>query len=236
MRNLSYWAKYHPVHARLIIAISHCLLACIAYFLGSQLQTDLSALWMYLFIAVFFIARITYPSRQNRHNYRIRKWHDFVAAASGFFILIFFINQLDRPFSLHQNVQAAKRTEPTPYKYTEAKKLLEQFKTGEKTKFTTREKRIIKKEFKYQLGQYAKAKVTGKKANAEQVLLIILACIAAVGLLYLLAALACTISCNGYEALAVVVFLAGTAALVWGLIRIIRSINRKRPAKNSQSS
>lgn len=239
MRNLSYWAKYHPVHARVIIVIARCALAVIAYFLGTQLLqfgTELSPLWIYLLIITFFAAGATYPSARNRKNYSTRKMYDLVIASCGFFIVLCLANQLNRPFVLLQNSQAAVRVDPSPYKYAEAKKLLEQFQKGEKTKFTAKEKRIIKKEFKYQLGQYAKAKALGRKANAEQVLLIIVACIVAVGLLYLLSGLACTIACNGADALAVVVFVVGAAAIIWGLIRVIRSIKRKRSAQKTQSS
>ena len=68
----------------------------------------------------------------------------------------------------------------------------------------------------------------GKKADAEQVALIILACIAAVGLLYLVMALACTLSCNGSDAAAVIVAILGLAGIIWGLIAVIRAINRKK--------
>lgn len=239
MRNLSYWAKHHPVYARIIIVVSRCVLAAIAYFLGWQLlQFDigLSPLWIYFFILLFFVTGATYPQARNWENYKSRKFYDLVIASCGFFIVLCLANQLNKPFTLYQNAQATVSVEPSLYKNAEAKKLLEQFQKGEKTKFTAKEKRIIKREFKYQLGQYVKAKVLGKKATADQVLLIILACIAAVGLLYLLAALSCTIACNGADALAIVVFVAGTAAIVWGLIRIIRSISRKRRKAETQSS
>jgi hypothetical protein len=238
MRNLSWWAKLHPASARSIIIISHCLLALIAYFLGTQLLQfgiEISPSWICFLILVFFVAAATYPSK-GKGNYTRRKLYDLIAAACSFFIMLCVTNQLDRPFVFHQNVQAAIKVEPSPYKNAEAKKLLEQFKNGEKTKFTRKEKRIIKSEFKYQLGQYAKAKITGRKVTAEQTLLIILACIGAVGLLYLLAGLACSISCNGSEALALIVFIAGTVAIVWGLIAIIRSINKKRATPKTRST
>jgi hypothetical protein len=136
--------------------------------------------------------------------------------------------QLNKPVFVYETAQATTITKPSPYKYAEAKRLLEQFKNGEKTKFTAKEKRIIKKEFKYQLFQYSKAKVTGDKSNAETALLILLACIAAVGLFVLLAGLACNISCNGSEAAALILFIFGTAAIIWGLVKVIRSIQRKR--------
>jgi hypothetical protein len=229
MRKLSLWAKYHPASARITIIISRVLLFLIACFLGKQLTTSgivLSPLWIYFFIAVFFIAGATYPRKKSSSNYTRRKLYDFLVAGCGFFIALSLVAQLDMP--AYGTVQATVPVEPSPYKYAEAKKLLEQHNRGEKIKFSGKEKRIIKKEFNYQLLQYAKAKITGKKLDAEQTLLIILACIAAVGLLYLVAALACTLSCNGSDAAALIVGILGLAGVIWGLIAVINAINRKK--------
>jgi hypothetical protein len=228
MRKLSLWAKHHPVFARIIIIISRILLFFIACFLGKQLTfygIGLSPLWIYFFIAVFFIAGATYPRKRSSSNYLKRKLYDFTVAACGFLITLSLVAQLDKPF--YATVQATVPVDQSPYKYAEAKKLLEQFKNGEKTKFRGKEKRIIRKEFNHQLFQYAKAKITGKKADADQALLIILACIAAVGLLFLVLSLACTLSCNGSDAAAVIVAILGLAGVIWGLVAVIRAINRK---------
>lgn len=230
MRKLSFWAKHHIVYARIIIVISHCLLIGIGYFLGKlalERNVALSPLLIYLLIGVFFLAAATYPSKHT-NTYRRRKLYDLIVASCGFGLVILGAYQLNAPVSNYQSANATSVVKPSPYKYAEAQKLLEQFKTGEKTKFSSKEKRIIKKEFNYQLLQYAKAKVTRNKIDGEQTVLIILACIAAVGLLYLLAALACTLSCNGSDAAAVIVGILGTAAIIWGLVAAIRAITRKK--------
>ena len=233
MRKLSLWAKHHTALARILIVISRILLFFIACFLGKQLTVlgiGLSPLWIYFFIAVFFIAGATYPRKRPSSNYLKRKLYDFAVAGCGFFITLSLVVQLDSPF--YATAQAAVPVNPSPYKYEEAKILLEQFKRGEKIKFTGKEKRIIRKEFNYQLLQYGKAKITGNKADAEQAILIFLACVAAVGLLYLVAALACTLSCNGSDAAAVIVGILGLAGVIWGLIALIRAINRKKTKTN----
>ncbi len=229
MRKLSLWAKHHPVLARIIIVASRILLFLIAFFLGKQLPASgigLSPLWIYFFIGLFFIAGATYPRKRSSFNYLKRKLYDFTVAACGFFIMFSLVAQLDKPF--YATVQATVPADPSPYKYAAAKNLIEQFQKGEKIKFNGKEKRIIRKEFNYQLLQYGKAKIMGEKADAEQVALIILACIAAVGLLYLVMALACTLSCNGSDAAAVIVAILGLAGIIWGLIAVIRAINRKK--------
>lgn len=235
MRKLSLWAKFHPAYARIIIVISHCLLIWIGYFFGVQLfktNISLSPLWLYLFIGIFFIAGATYPSGK-RGNYAKRKTYDLIVACCSFLMVLCVSNQLNAPVGVSETVQATTVINPSPYKYAEAKKLLEQFKNGEKTKFTSKEKRVIRKEFNYQLVQYAKAKVTGDKKSGEEVAFIILACIAAVGLFYLVMALACTLSCNGSDAAAVIVGVLGTAAIIFGLIAVIRAIRRKKSISNT---
>jgi hypothetical protein len=78
-----------------------------------------------------------------------------------------------------------------------------------------------------QLKKYAVAKVTGDKKAGDNAGLIILAIVGALGLLILVGALACNISCNGGTGGAIAVALLGTAAVVIGLIAVIRSIKRK---------
>ena len=70
-----------------------------------------------------------------------------------------------------------------------------------------------------------------------KIVLIFLAVVVAAGLLYVLAALACTISCSGAEALAVIVALVGTFGIVFGAIRLIQAIlGKKRRKKRSTST
>jgi hypothetical protein len=45
-------------------------------------------------------------------------------------------------------------------------------------------------------------------------------------LLYLLAALACTISCNGAEGAAIVVGVVGTAAIIFLFVKLMKHLNR----------
>lgn len=93
---------------------------------------------------------------------------------------------------------------------------MQQFKNGEKTSFSRKEKRLIRKEFNHQLLRYGKVTVTGNKEAQGNAGVIILACIVAVGLLSLLALLACSLACKGAEAVAVIVAVLGMAAVVWG--------------------
>ena len=55
----------------------------------------------------------------------------------------------------------------------------------------------------------------------------ILAIIGALGLFLVVAALACGLGCNGSGTGAIAVAVLGTAAIVFGLIAVIRAIQRK---------
>lgn len=230
MRKLSHWAKQHPAYARIVIVISHCILIWIGYFLGtrsSRSGIELSPLWIYFLIAAFFVTGALYPSDRSSKKYLERKLCDFLAVACSFLLTICVVNNLNTPAVIYQTAEAVMPVNPPSYKYAEAKNLLERFEKGGNTKFTLKEKKIIKKEFKYQLLRYAKAKIAGNKNDASDAAAIVFVCIAAAGLFFLVIGLACNLSCNGSEAAAWIVFILGTAAIIWGSVAVIRAIRRK---------
>lgn len=68
-----------------------------------------------------------------------------------------------------------------------------------------------------------------------KILLTVLVVVVAAGLLYLLTGLACTLSCNGSEALAWIVFLVGSAGIIFCAVRIIQWIfGRKRKKRKKK--
>lgn len=240
MRKLSRWAKFHPIAARVIIVISRCLLLMIAWFLGKQVTLagiGLSPLWLYFFILLFFVTGMLYPRRLTAATYMRRKVCDAVVCVSGFLMVLCLTAQLHQPFAVYQTVRATVPVGDSSFKNPEVQRLLQQYKDGEKTSFSRKEKRLIRKEFNHQLIRYGTATITGQKEAQRNAGVIILACIVAVGLMYLVLALACTLSCNGSDAAAVVVGVLGTAAIVWGLVAVIKSTRRKKePSAESRSN
>lgn len=237
MRALSFWAKHHPISARILIVVSRCLLLWIASFLGTEIlraNMTISPLWICFFMMLFLVTCLVYPSNVSAVNYARRKRCDLVVCVSGFVMALCLLVQLQTPF--YSTARASLPADTASYKYPEAQKLLAQFNSGEKTDFSRKEKRIVRREFNYQLLRYAKAKLTGNKEESGNAGLIILACIAAVGLFFLVLSLACTLSCNGSDAAAIVVALLGTAGIIWGLVAVIRNIKRKKnqPATQNQ--
>jgi len=238
MRTISNWARLHPATARILIILFHLTLGLIAYFLATELFKRnlilpgiVSTVCILLFIAsvLFYPDRIRGVKKTNAGFIR-QKTCDFLLAFCGFVLAIFICNRvLFDQMPVTQPVQASIVIEKPLYKHAESKKLLDALKSGEidKKDLTRKEKRILKDEFKYQLGQFVDAKLHGDKARAGDAGLIILTIIGAGLLLYLVAALACTLSCNGSDAAALVVVLLGTAGIVFGLIAVLKAIKRK---------
>src|SRR5690349_14302057 len=133
MRKLSYWAKYHPVQSRIIIAFSHVLLTGIAVWLAWQLflqGIQVQSALVYVFLLLFILAAVMYPRfktgvKKTVGVYRRQKACDLVVAICGFAMACIYSNQVffnDTPGL--QNVMASVINPVEPgYKNPEAKKI-----------------------------------------------------------------------------------------------------------------
>lgn len=239
MRKLSFWAKQNPWKARIIIIISHILLTILALFTGRQLLSlgmGIPAWLLYLFALIFITVVFIYPSKHvwagcRTAFYIKQKVCDFALAAATFLMFLVLGNNQGEVTQLFSASLASVVTVPAVKEKPTAAEILESLKHRDKSTLTRTEKRILKQEFKKQLKVYAVSTLKGDKDAAGQAGLIILAVIAAVGLLYVVAAISCNLSCNGSEGGAAVVALLGTAAVVLGLILVIRAISRKNRRK-----
>jgi hypothetical protein len=236
MRKLSVWAKRHPWSARVIIILSHILLLLLAWYTGStliNLNVFLPGLLLFAFMVVYLSAVLFYPSKSEKHFlskqlfYIKQKACDFSLAAASYGMVVCLANKgngmnyiFQPAFGIEVLNTTGKKERPS------AAEILESLKCRDKSTLTREEKRILKKEFRLQLKNYAVAKLTGNKDKATDAGLVILAIVAAVGLWFLLAALACNIACNGMEGAAVIVLILGTAGIIIGLIAVIRAITR----------
>jgi hypothetical protein len=230
MRKISLWAKHHRFEAIAFIVIIKLLLAVIAFYLGSLLLE----LKFYIPFSVFIIAltvlitaALLYPSRRlsrlSKKKFYIRqKSCDFLIATCSFVMIGTLVNNnLPVPGATISSASTV-TTSTTPT----AEEILASLQYRDKSSLTKQEKRILKEEFKKQLNLFAKAKIAGNKKDGANALWIILTIIAALGLLYLVAALACSIACNGSDAAAIIVAVLGAAAVIWGAIAVIKRISR----------
>ncbi len=236
MHTISQWAKHHVTAARLFIVLIKVCLAIFAWFLGKNLSAsgvNLSIAILYTSLFVFLISFILYPRRVNntlskRSFYLRQKSCDFLLGASTFVCFIVMTNnssfiQRILPSAYASALPTSEREKPKT-----AAEILTSLQTRDKSTLTKKEKRILRQEFKVQLKEHIKAKISGNKQKQNESLYILLTIIAAVGLLYLLAALACHISCSGAEGLAIVVGIVGAAGIIWGAVALIRSLSRKK--------
>lgn len=249
MRKLSLWGKHNPWKARLIIIFSHIILFLLAWFTGNELSSmgiSLPGYLKYLILFISFLTFIIYPSAKNKSAYKIISYYthqktcDFLFALSTFGIVVCLTASDENIFTFFPDIRGAnsssvenKKPKPT------AAEILASLEHRDKSTLTRSEKRILKQEFKKQIGIYVKAKITGDKEKSGHAVLIILACIGALGLFLLVSGLACSLGCNGSGTGAIAVFILGTAAIVFGLIALIRAIKRKgkkQPPKENPST
>lgn len=216
MQTLSRWANTHLWQARILIVGIHVLITILAIRLGLRLFLNdfhFSALARFFFIGIFLTAWIAYPLYQQRSNYARQKCTDFLLALGTFLMLTYVGNQLPYTLSLATSPTEAHATFSALKEKQEAKTALS-FKNVRKS---------IKSYFKNRIASLQK-----ERAEGNETLRITLIILGALGLLVLLAGLACSISCNGAEGVAIATFIVGLAGVVWLTIFLIRRISSKR--------
>lgn len=227
MKQLSYWAKLHPKTARVSIILLHIPLN-IAGIVTGLLLFDLNVSMGQAFIySLVTIILLLFLFERKKASYYTRKFLHLSMAICTYLLFVFAGNQVHQPTAyipFSQSVQAVGISLHTST-----------IDHATQTKEKKPEKKLSRKESKKLF-----LKVEEKANNLPlwaKIVLIFLAVVVAAGLLYVLAALACTISCNGSEALAVIVALVGTFGIVFGAIRLIQAIlGKKRRKKRSTST
>ncbi len=240
MKKISLWAKSHHWPARFIIILSFIVLTIAGIVTGmllDDLHVTLPAAALSLFIIIYFMCILFYPSKSEKRklmaarSYVKQKTCDFILAATTFFMIICISN--DRFQSLHYfpSLHAATSSKPvTPadstvkiYKSLAAFSASLKDENGKSLKW--KEKRKLLKE------QVGAIKKSNGMSKGGKVALIILSVIVALGLIGLVASLACSLSCNGSDAAAVLVGIGGTALVIFLLVLVIRGITGKKKKK-----
>ena len=248
MIKISIWAKSNQAMARLIIILIHFALAFVGMLTGLLLvktNLNISVLVFYLVLLVYIFAFFLYPKRGGFCGFKykvkiylVQKSCDFALAFCTFWMISFYSQQYfatkvgTLPYPFVNQVFASKGSDST------AEEILRSLKFRSRNELTRSEKKTLKHEFIKQVQVYAKAKIKGDNFVAAKVFLIILTIAAAVGLAYLLAGLACSLSCSGAEGLALLVAIVGLTGIIIGSIALIRAILRmpkkKRPEDAKQ--
>ncbi len=232
-RKISYWAKNNARKARLLIAVIKLSLVLIACYLGITLNgmgiflpanTILPVLGLLVLTAALF-----YPSGQT--NYTRQKICDFTLAACSFIMFVTVTSTQENSISSPSRIYGRSIMVSHP---PTAEEILKSLPGRDKSSLTRVEKRILKKEFSRQLKIFTKATIKGDSQKAGEAWKIILLIIGVLGLLLLLSALVCTLSCNGSAAGAIVVAILGLAGVIWLTAILIKRINHGPKTKTTQ--
>ncbi|MGN6531322.1 MAG: hypothetical protein ACTHK0_06185 [Ginsengibacter sp.] len=235
MKKISWWAKRHKLHARVIIVVSFIFLNMLAFFTGqflSQLGIFISEAFLFGCFFIFLIAFLAYPLRKWKETmpkplwyYRLQKSCDFILAASTFCMIVCLSNQPESFFQFYPKIKAVAVTFPsksTAKHYKSIGDFYSSLNDGKGNEIKWKERKRLLKE------QVTGIKKDNTLSKGGKIALIIFSCLAALGLLYLVAGLSCSLSCSGSDAAAVIVGIGGTALVVFLLIWAIRAINGKK--------
>lgn len=240
MKKISYWAKNHIWQTRMLIVVIYILLFTIGISTGKLLKDINVILSQGYFIACIVITLVLwtlYPERNFKRgissfaSYIRRKLFDFSLGAVTFLMIVYTGNNWKLLFIRAESAQASKIIRiPKDSTITNSpliKNFIGSIQNMDVSKLTQREKiRLIKKQIKA-INQDKETSKTNKT------LLIILSILVAIGLLIGLAALSCSIACSSSGALAIIVAIAGTALIIFLLVRIIKRLNNP-PQKKSE--
>ncbi|MFZ9387554.1 MAG: hypothetical protein ACO25B_06705 [Chitinophagaceae bacterium] len=239
MRKLSFWASRHPWGARVIIVLSLIMLNIIAVLTG-LLLLDMGIHLPLAFIlsgaALFGFSYIFYPrvSGKRSRTYQWQKTMDILLAAACFIMIAYLGNHPDQVFRYKSPLGPVSATVPfnPDDSLKKAYKPIREFSANMKGE----DGKLLKwKERKKLLKEQVRAiKGTQDLSRKEQAGLIILSILVAAGLLYLVGALACTLSCNGSDAAAVIVGVGGAALIIFLLFVVIRKISQRQKSMKTK--
>lgn len=211
------WASAHPIPARWLIAglqVTLGLLALGQGYLMWRMHLLLSPVIIYVALGAMAIAILIYPYPDSPHlawwsHFGRRKTGDFLLAAAGFIMAL----QLSLAGCDYFS-------RPTPT--TGQAEFIVHSRSGTVKKGLVYKFKLLRETLRQHFSSERPPITFG------QILLLLASVVVAFYLLYLVAALSCTISCNGYTALATVLLIFGGLGVIFLFILGIRAIFRKQ--------
>lgn len=213
MKLIAKWGSHNKRAAQIIIALSHLLIAILACYVGIGLQSKNISLPVEVFwttttaaIFLFFIFR---NATYRRLPFSRRKMADLLLGLCSFIMIASSANQpTTSHFVIYTSLHGALPEKVEPVKKASIKELKKQWKEI---------KTMVKRE----------------GASGTRIALAVLAGLL---LLYVVAALACSASCNGQDALAVIVLIGGIAGIFFVVRAILRGGRRSQKKQSVQPS
>lgn len=234
MRKLSLSARKNPATARLIIILSFIIVTLLAVFTGTLLRSagiSIPPYYLGIVIVVYLLTVLVYPRKiygvmfTLKWNYTNRKISDGFLALSTYLMLLILSNNDFSQINYIQSAVAAPTSvlpgDSTVKKYQTIREFSKSMKDEDGNQLKWKQKKKLLKE------QVKAIRKADDLSRGNKTLLIIVSVLVALGLLVLLTGLACNLSCNGSEAAAIILGVGGAALVVFLLIVVLRSIDRK---------
>lgn len=230
MRSISIWAYHHKTLARIYILSIYVLLNSLGLFTGdlfNSIGIIFNSLFVLIAILISILGIILYPLKRLKptyKNYYLRqKFADILLISATFLFIIYTGNSINnRGKSITSSYAAAIWN---TYSNTAVNHIKFDI-TAKTPSFSKKQQRKHFRTFVRQIRKKYKESTKGQRT-----LYIILAIIAAGGLIVLLGGLACSIACGGSEAFAYLVFFTGLGGIIFALVKLIQHINRGKPKK-----
>ena len=234
MKHISFWASRHIWLTRLLIFLIYILLNAIGWITGDLLNVmgiELNHAFILVCITLTIVGLFIYPTHNKKISspklFRIHKTADIMLASATFLFIVFAGNRLNNTLPGNSANGASmvtalpktlnSFTDPTPKSFSKISKP-----ELKKKKHSFREWR---KNMKAALKEIRQA--YRQDDNSKRITLVVVSIIVGVILILLLAALSCSLACSGAEALAFILLIFGVTGIVFGLVRIIKNINKK---------
>ncbi len=244
MKKISQWGRRNPWTTRLIIAVCMTVLSLMVMTLGYQLNDagiDIPKWVYYSILGIFLGTFICYPYYDRYRKFTAssfyirRKLCDGILAFSSLGLVLY---MSDHPGNLFRYLSNAKAATPVENRIRnndlpKPKNLVEFYKSlkDENNKLLKwKERRKLLKE------QVRSIRHDEGMSNGAKVLLTILCVLVALGLIGLVLALACDLSCNGSAGAAIVVGIGGLALVIFLAVIAIRAINGSKRRKKTQTA
>lgn len=225
MKKIAFWAREHKRAARFTIIACYLFLNIIGLFLGDLIHSfkiEFTPLFFGFVTLMTIFGWMIYPSKSRKYQYKNffarQKSADLLLISATFLFIVYVGNSLNSHRNSYPNsLQAASIVHTNTGTNVSAN-------TVAKTNLS---KKSLRKKIRTEFKKLRKA--YKESSDSQKTIYIILAVLAAAGLVWLLSAAACSISCSGSEALAIVVFTLGLGGIVFGLVKLIQRITRGKP-------
>ena len=225
MKRISLWAHQHKSTARIFLLFFYVLLHFTGFFLGDiydSFNIQFTPLFYQVAIIMTLLGWFTYPFWKRKHVYK----HLFVREKISHLLLVsatfLFIVYAGNAFNNNRNSFGNSG---------QAASIIYSTNAAISSETSTINKRVSKKSWRKKIRTEIQnlRKIYRQSTDRQKTLYITLAIFGAIFLGLGITALACNISCSGSEALGAVLFFGGLAGLIFGVIRIIKRINRGHP-------